>query len=184
MNFLLYFEENFGIKVPINMTATLSKNDLENQVSALNQELCKKDEKIICLEEQLAWFKRQIFGKRSERVVSDLNSQILYFEGFENLASKEEEKKNVVAHTRKKPDRNGQDKITLPENLPVKTTILDISEEEKVCQETGKPLVKIGVEVSHKLAHEPGSYYIKEIIRPKYAYQRKRREWDLNSSHA
>jgi transposase len=30
--------------------------------------------------------------------------------------------------------------------------------------------VKIGVETTHKLAHEPGSYYIKEIIRPKYAH--------------
>jgi transposase len=48
--------------------------------------------------------------------------------------------------------------------------LLDIPEEQKVCQETGQPLVQIGVEVSHKLAHEPGSYYIKEIIRPKYAH--------------
>ena len=28
--------------------------------------------------------------------------------------------------------------------------------------------MQIGVEITHKLAHEPGSYYIKEIIRPKY----------------
>ena len=55
----------------------------------------------------------------------------------------------------------------------MKTTILDIPEEQKICQETGEPLVQIGVEVSHKLAHEPGSYYIKEIIRPKYAHPQK-----------
>ena len=34
-------------------------------------------------------------------------------------------------------------------------------------------LVQIGVEISHKLAHKPGSYYIKEIIRPKYAHPKK-----------
>ena len=44
-----------------------------------------------------------------------------------------------------------------------------IPESEKKCLITGKPLVKIGEEVSLKLAHKPGSYYLKEIIRPKYA---------------
>lgn len=171
----------------MNAPVALSTIDLPNQVKHLNRELQKRDEKIIlldqenqvlnrenqCLQEQLAWFKRQIFGKRSERVVSDLNSRQLLLEGFENLATKEEEKRQVASHARKKPNRNGQDKITLPEDLPVKTTILDIPEEEKVCKDTGQPLVKIGVEISHKLAHEPGSYYIKEIIRPKYVHPRK-----------
>jgi transposase len=123
------------------------------------------------LKEQLAWFKRQIFGKRSERVVGHLNQQQLMLEGFENLESpQEEEKKKVTAHTRRKPNRDGQDKISLPPDLPVETTILDIPEAQKICQETGETLIQIGVEITHKLAHQPGSYYIKEIIRPKYAH--------------
>lgn len=51
---------------------------------------------------------------------------------------------------------------------------MDIPEEQKVCQKTGVALVQIGTEISHKLAHEPGSYYIKETIRPKYAHPQKR----------
>ncbi len=35
--------------------------------------------------------------------------------------------------------------ITLPADLPVKTIYLDIPEENKICKETGKALVKIGV---------------------------------------
>ena len=113
---------------------------------------------------------RQVFGKRSERIVCNLNQEQLTFEGFENLQVNTEEKKTTVpAHDRRKPNRNGQDKITLPPNLPVETTVLDIPEEQKVCKETGQPLVKIGEEITHKLANKPGSYYIKEIIRPKYA---------------
>ena len=81
----------------------------------------------------------------------------------------------MAAHERKKPNRNGQDKITLPDDLPVQTIVLDIPDEQKVCQETGEPLIQIGVEVSHKLAHKPGSYFIKEIIRPKYAHPKKER---------
>jgi transposase len=143
------------------------------------KEIAMRDEKIVHLDqenhhlkEQLAWFKRQIFGKRSERVVSDLNTQQLLFEGFESPTQKEKEKTEPTSN-RKKPNRDGKDKINLPDDLPVETIVLDIPEEQKVCQETGQPLVQIGVEVSHKLAHKPGSYYIKEIIRPKYAHPQK-----------
>ena len=154
--------------------------ELSDKESLLLKEITVRDEKIINLDqenhrlkEQLAWFKRQIFGKRSEREVSDLNSQQLLLEGFESSAHKKEEKKPVAPRKRKKPERNGQDKIALPNDLPVETTVLDIPEEQKICQETGEPLVKIGEEVSHKLAHKPGSYFIKEIIRPKYAHPKK-----------
>jgi len=149
------------------------RGSLLQEITARDEKIIQLDQKVHRLEEQLAWFKRQIFGKRSEREVSDLNSQQLLFEGFESLAHKEEKKKTVAAHERKKPNRNGQDKITLPDDLPVETTILDIPDEQKVCQETGEPLVQIGVEVSHKLAHKPGSYFVKEIIRPKYAHPKK-----------
>jgi transposase len=149
---------------------------------SLLTEIATRDHKIHYLEEQLAWFKRQIFGKRSERVVSDLNSQQLTFDGFENLASEKKKKKTVAAHERSKPNRDGKDKITLPDDLPVRTTILDIPEEQKVCQETGQPLIQIGTEISHKLAHEPGSYYIKEIIRPKYANPQKEENGILTAS--
>jgi transposase len=146
------------------------------------KEIALRDEKISYLEEQLEWLKRQIFGKKSERIVSDLNARQLTFEGFENPSKKEDEKKNIPAHTRKKPNRNGQDKITLPDDLPVKTTVLDIPDDQKICQETGEALVRIGVEVSHKLAHEPGSYYIKEIVRPKYANPNKEEAGILTAS--
>ena len=122
------------------------------------------------LKEQLDWFKRQIFGRKSERTVSDLNHEQLELTGLETTQTAvEAQTQTVPAHQRRKPNRNGQDAIKLDPDLPVRTTILDIPEVEKVCKETGLPLVKIGEEVSHKLAHEPGSYYVKEIIRPKYA---------------
>ena len=119
-------------------TSAISLEHLQEENSQLKKEISQLNENIRYLDEQLAWFKRQIFGKRSERVVSNLNPQQLVFEGFENLATKEQEKKTPVpAHQRKKPNRDGKDKITLPDDLPVKTTILDISEDEKFCPETG-----------------------------------------------
>lgn len=50
-----------------------------------------------------------------------------------------------------------------------KQVVIDIPEEERICPLTKEPLVKIGEVVSQKLMYKPGSYYIKEIIRPKYA---------------
>lgn len=169
----------------MNTAENLSLDALQSQVISLHQAVVERDEKIseqgekiVHLEEQLAWFKRQIFGKRSERVVGDVNNQQLWLEGFENLNApkKEEEKKTVAAHSRSKPKRDGQDKITLSPDLPVQTIVMDLPEEQKVCKETGIPLVKIGEEVTHKLAQHPASYYIKEIIRPKYAHPQKEEE--------
>lgn len=145
------------------------KNQLQKEIELRDQKIIDQGQKIIYLEEQLEWLKRQIFGKKSERIISDLNSEQLAFEGFENVPQEENEKKLILPHERRKPKRNGQDAIKLPSDLPVKTIILDVSEQEKFCKETGTPLVQIGKEVTHKLAHEPGSYFIKEIIRPKYA---------------
>lgn len=160
--------------------------DLKSQVNALQFALDERDLEVSrqaqentdlkvtnrYLEEQLTWFQKQLFGKKSERIVSS-DSQQLEFEGFELQQKAEEKTKTVPSHERRAPKRNGQDAIQLNPNLPVQTVILDVPEEEKVCKETGEPLQKIGEEISHKLAYTPGSYYIKKIVRPKYAHPQK-----------
>ena len=148
-------------------------NSLQNQLLEMGSVIAERDHKITYLEEQLEWLKRQIFGKRSERIVSDVNQEQLQFDGLAELDEEEPLPQNIPEHQRKKADRNGQDKIQLPPDLPVETIILDLPEEEKICKETGIALVKIGEEVSFKLAHSPGRYYLKEIIRYKYAHPQK-----------
>jgi transposase len=144
-------------------TSTSAPEQLLREIESLQNEVCS-------LKEQLDWFRRQVFGKRSEKIVQDTSKNILYFEDLENLEdTKREETQPVQAHDRKKAARNGKDKISFPADLPVEQHVIDIPESEKVCPETGKQLVKIGEEVTQKLAHKPGSYYIKQIIRPKYA---------------
>jgi transposase len=151
------------------MTCSKILLEKELEITLLNSKVLQLSEENSYLKEQLAWFKRQVFGKSSERIVSHLNAQQLEFDGFET-SSQEVEKKNIVAHSRANPKRTGEDKISLPPDLPVQTVILDVPEEEKISKE-GEPLIQIGVEITHKLAHQPGTYYIKEIIRPKYAQE-------------
>jgi len=125
------------------------------------------------LKQQIEWFRRYLFGKKSERIVSQVNEEQLTFEGFDVGEPQKEETDTIPSHQRKKPKRNGENTITLPPDLPVEQTVLDLPEKEKTCPTTGEPLVKIGEEITHKLAFKPGSYFIKEIIRPKYAHPRK-----------
>ena len=164
----------------------LSKEQLQNRNKILQEQLSQRDEKIVhldkenteynqkivVLEEQLNWFKRQLFGRRSERDITHVDAKQLELDGFESLP-KEDEPKNIAAHRRRKPENKGKESIILPSDLPVETVFLDIRQEQKVCQETGVPLVKIGEETTLKLAYKPGSFYLKEIIRPKYAHPAK-----------
>jgi transposase len=152
----------------------IAQLQLENQ--QLKSTVAALENAIKYLNEQLEWLKRQIFGKRSEKIIPTHSEIQLTFEGMASLESPEPQVQTIETHQRKKPDRQGQDKITLPDDLPVERVILDLPEEQKVCQETGIKLVKIGEEVSHKLAHKPGSYYIKETVRPKYANPKKSEE--------
>ncbi len=109
-----------------------------------------------------------MFGQRSEKDVEDGEQLTLQLEIEQELATGELRKQTIEAHQRRKQVK-GQDKVSLPDDIPVETKILDLPGEAKICSKTGILLVKIGEEVSRKIAHKPGSYYIKELIRPKYA---------------
>jgi transposase len=143
---------------------------LSSEITLLKEENASLRNKLTILTEQLEWFKRQIFGHRSEKIKGSVEEapdlpNFVYLETQEQQV----ETQAVAGYTKKKHIRNGKDSVTLPDGLPVETQVIDVTEEEKVCKETGESLVKIGEEVSRKLAHRPGSYYVKEIIRPKYA---------------
>lgn len=154
------------------MTAVqnVSFESLHKENIQLRHENIEQAQKIVYLEEQLNWLKRQLFGKKSERDVSQVSSQQLELEGFEQIPSSQEQTKTIPAHTRRKPNRDGSTAIQLPKDLPIETTFIDIPEEEKICPETGLALTKIGEERSYKMRHKPGTIVIKEIIRPKYAH--------------
>jgi transposase len=143
------------------MKTTTTTEQLIAENGSLKNEICQ-------LREQLEWFKKQIFGQKTEKFVHPKTERQLYFEGFDKLTPVPE-KEVIPAHERTKRKPTGKDKITLPADLPMERQFLDIPEESKVCPETGKALVKIGEEITSKLAHKPGSYFIKQIIRPKYA---------------
>lgn len=146
------------------ITETLTVEKLQTEVTELKKQLQ-------LLNEQVEWFKKQLFGKKSEKIIDPSTANnILYLPGCEPLAQDSPPKKKAIAaHERTERKKTGQDTISFSEELPIEKHFLDIPEEEKVCSETGQSLVKIGEEVTSKLAFKPGSYYIKQYLRPKYA---------------
>lgn len=64
-------------------------------VESLKKENENLQQQVKQLNEQLAWFKKQIFGKRSEKIISP-NSQELLFPGFEIPPAEEKKKKTFL----------------------------------------------------------------------------------------
>lgn len=120
---------------------------------------------VMSLKEQIDWFRRQVFGQSSEKIIQNPSDQLILFD----LPSEPEPKKvKIESHSRVKKNQN-KSNISFPEDIPVKRTIYDLDDKDKFCKETGEPLKKIGEDVTQKLAFKPGSYFIKEAVRPKYA---------------
>jgi len=140
-------------------TATLSYEELLAENAIVKEENAG-------LKQQLEWFRKQFFGSKSERLVSDSPQQLVFFPEMTPVEKPEKEKIPGYERSKGKP---GEASITLPANLPIERIEIDLPAAEKVCKVTGELLVKIGEEVTRKLAHRPGSFYIKEIVRLKYA---------------
>jgi transposase len=134
-----------------------------------DQRISSLEGEIFVLKEQLDWLKRQIFGSKSERIVADLDNQPLLPLDLGTpvfVPAPQEE----ITYKRNKPSKNrGCDTICFPDDLPVERIELDLPEDEKVCPQTGEPLVCIGSETSRKLARKPEQFYIREYVRFKYA---------------
>ncbi len=170
----------------MNISRKINPNSTQSQVFELekvenlaraNYSLTQENEalkrELLTLKEHLNWLNKQLFGKRSERHVEPSSGQQLYLPGFEPPPIEDVEKHEVAGHTRtrkkRKPKNDGSNGLLIPDNIPVERTVIDLPEKDKVCPETGQPLVKIGEEISRKLAISPSHYLVKEYVRIKYA---------------
>lgn len=151
-----------------NITNELGVQDVLRQKDA---SIAALQAQVSLLSEQLAWLQRQLFGRRSERIVGDIDNQTLPLDfGALIVVPPPQEQTQEINYKRRKPVKNrGADTLAYPDNLPVTRIELDVTPEEKICPQTGEPLVCIGEEVSRKLARKAEQFFIIEYVRPKYA---------------
>jgi len=117
--------------------------------------------------EQLAWFKRWVFGRKRERV-GDAEGQGHLFEmdpPTENKAedSASEQEVEIKGHRRRKNRKIDWDKLQQVRHEH------DLPEEEKTCSCCDRPMDRIGEDVTRELEFQPSKLEAHIHVRPKYA---------------
>jgi transposase len=138
---------------------------IEQQNERLKGEILERDAVIEKLSNELIALRRRLFGRSSERFLpEDPNQLSLAFEGVESLPEEQEiePEKIEVSYTRNKENKKQAVRNAIPDS---------IRREEVVIEPENIPdgAVRIGEEVTEKLAYIPGEVYVQRTVRPKYA---------------
>lgn len=158
----------------------ISKN--EKAIRKNEEIIGNKEQQILKLTDQLAWYRRRFWKASSERFIpQDPNQRKIDFDGLELLPEEAEQAqeadKELLAHNRQRPQTKKKKPVRLP--LPE-----DLRREEEVIEPEGKDdsWVRIGQEVTEVLEHKPGELYVHRIVRPKYAVKPTQQEKEEESS--
>ena len=127
----------------------------------LKKLLLAEREKNLYLMEQFRLAQQKTFGASSE---GHPGQGQLFDEAESELAEPLPEASVIESHTRNKPKRK-----PLPADLPREVIVLDIADEDKICDCCHGTLHKIGEDKSEKLAFIPAQVKVIETVRPKYA---------------
>ena len=130
----------------------------QNRISEL-------EDKLAVMSQQLDWLKRQLFGKKSE-AGRDPNQIELALELSEEENEKEKDEAAPLAVSKSSPSkaRRPSRAQRLPDNLPVREQII-----LPLCvQAEPEGWRHIDQEVTDQLEKEPGYFYLRRTIRPKF----------------
>jgi transposase len=125
------------------------------------------EEKLATMSQQIEWLKRQLFGRKSEAAPNPNQKELEL-----GLQEKEEEEKkegsdSAQVQSRPRPPRRERRNTRaqrLPENLPVREQVIV----PLAVQNEPEGWRRIGEEVTDQLEKEPGYFYLRRIIRPKF----------------
>jgi transposase len=152
--------------------SSIDLNKLPDNPAALKEILIDLQRKYIILEEKFLLLQNKFFSKSSEKLPKEDENQLRLFneaeQGCESCddENKEEEPEviEIRGHSRKK--KSGRKPI--PDNIPRKEVIHDVSEEEKKCPCCGEERPCIGQEESEELEIIPEQIIVNKHIKKKY----------------
>jgi transposase len=150
------------------ITAASAVEQLPTDVATLQQMILTLLGQIDDLNGQLYYLKRQLFGKKSEKLSP---GQRLLFENlYKEIEAKIEQQKQPepqpVQKKRKNENHNGRN--PLPAELKREIIPIEPSDEKKFCDIHNKPKRFIGTEKTEKLEYVPASFFVKVYVRSKY----------------
>ena len=148
------------------VTAKSCENDLPDDVKQLKGMVLTLLGQIDDLQGQLLYLKRQMFGKKSEKLNAN---QLLMFQDLYDEIQFKLETEPPKPSRRRRANANHKGRKPLPADLPRDTVEIEPSQDEKICPDCHQPKQRIGEEVTEKLDYIPGSLRVKRIVRPKFA---------------
>jgi transposase len=117
------------------------------------------------LQHELLWYKRHLFGRRSEKL--DPNQQMLFDLLEQKLQARAAEPKLAPPNPAAQPSqRNGR--VLLPKHLPRERTEYHPPQEALTCPQCGQARERMGEEVTEQLDYVPASFIVRQHVRVKY----------------
>ena len=144
---------------------------LTETIARLSNELAQSQQKIDQLLAQVAWFTRQYYGRKSEKLAHLDPNQLSIFESHTQEqqrleaveAAREKAEAQIIESTTKTVSlKTARANRKLLDKLPVVQIVV---EPDSVDMEHYK---KIGSESTRTIEFEPGKLYVKETVYPKY----------------
>ena len=144
-----------------------SHDQLVDLVLASQEQLATSQERLDEVERQLSWFKKQLFGAKSERriVYGDPADQLSLGESLEPPAEPPAESTTVRSHQRhRRPPRNQPDEsgLRFDDSVPVETIEIPNAELSAV-PEADREFVS--EKVNYQLAQRPAAYVVLKFVR-------------------
>jgi transposase len=140
---------------------------LQAMVVQLLSDAEERNRQIDDLQRQLEWFKRHVFGRRSEKLSPN---QLTLFQGMtaeQTTTPEESSPKPTDVPQRSKKHLNGR--RPLPEDLPRERIEYHPPQEDLICSCCGQAKQAIGEEVTEELDYVPASFVVRQHVRIKYA---------------
>lgn len=175
--------ENANLQEPIRLDLDNLPEDVEflhRMILDLLSTLEDRQSTIEKLKHQIQQLQRHRFGSKSERFEA-LEEQLLLFEKLQQLQEEaleeplvetaEDEAVEVSPKRNGKKKEKGHGRKPFPEHLPRVRVEFPLTQEQ--LDELGcsiEDFKKIGEEITCQLEYVPASFYVKELVRFKYAY--------------
>ena len=157
---------------PAKITADTSEIQLPDDVSTLKMMVLTLLGQIDDLNGQLYYLKRQLFGKKSEKL--DPSQRLLFEDLYKQVQAKidAQQENQPVKEVSKKKNSNHKGRKPLPEHLSREVIEIEPEEEDKVCSVCSNTKERIGSEDTEKLEYVPASFKVIKYVRHKYACKR------------
>ena len=145
-----------------NYNKTQIKNAaLQTENTTLQTENATLKEEMALMQSQLDWFKKQMFGRKSEQssVIIEGGEQLSLMPDEKAASVKTSEETITVPEHKRKKKRTFEEAMA---DLPVEKIIHEL--EDKTCDKCGAEMVEIGVDKRDELVYTPAKFHIRRHI--------------------